>query len=387
MKFAHLGDCHLGGWRQPELNELNFKSFQIALERSVKENVGFILIAGDLFDTAYPPIETLKEAFEEFRKIKEKNIPVFLIAGSHDYSVSGKTFLDVLEKAGFCKNVAKFEERDGKIFLLPTIYQNVALYGYPGKKSGLEVEDLERIKIQDSPGLFKILLLHTTIQDAVGNIPMKSVDESKLPKADYTALAHLHIEYSKNNRTYSGPTFPNNISELEELKCGSFYIYDNGLTKRNEIKLAEVISLKYETNNSLDATEKIISLLEKNNLRNKIVILRVAGVLEKGKISDIDFQKVEDYAKKHGALILLKSTSKLHVGEYETESELLDSENLESELLKQFEEKNPNKFNVLLPTLMKSLQVEKLEDETQLTFEDRLLAESKKIIENALQKN
>ena len=196
MKFVHLGDCHLGGWQQPELKELNFQSFRFALQKSIKEQVDFILIAGDLFDTAYPPIETLKDTFDEFRKVREKNIPVFLIAGSHDYSVSGKTFLDVLEKAGFCKNVAIFEERLGNIFLLPTVYKNVAIYGYPGKKSGLEVEDIERIKMQDSPGLFKILMLHTTIRDAIGNLPMKSVDEKKLPPANYIALAHLHINYN-----------------------------------------------------------------------------------------------------------------------------------------------------------------------------------------------
>ena len=33
-------------------------------------------------------------------------MPCFIIAGSHDDSVSGKTFLDVLEKAGFAKNDA-----------------------------------------------------------------------------------------------------------------------------------------------------------------------------------------------------------------------------------------------------------------------------------------
>src|SRR3989344_8874991 len=115
MKFAHMGDCHLGGWRQPELRELNFKSFQIAVERCIKEKVEFILISGDLLDSAYPSIETLKETFNEFRKIKEANIPVFLIAGSHDYSISGKTFLEVLEKAGFCINVAKYEEKNEKI--------------------------------------------------------------------------------------------------------------------------------------------------------------------------------------------------------------------------------------------------------------------------------
>ena len=105
MKFAHLGDCHLGGWRHPELKDLNFKSFQTALERCIKEKVDFVLITGDLFDSAYPPIDTLKETFREFRRLKEADIPVFIIAGSHDYSVSGKTFLDVLEKSGFCKNV------------------------------------------------------------------------------------------------------------------------------------------------------------------------------------------------------------------------------------------------------------------------------------------
>ncbi|MBU0906667.1 MAG: DNA repair exonuclease [Nanoarchaeota archaeon] len=387
MKFAHLGDCHLGGWRQPELKELNFKSFQIALEKAVREQVEFILIAGDLFDTAYPPIETLKETFEEFRKLKEKKIPVFLIAGSHDYSVSGKTFLDVLEKAGFSKNVSLFEEHNGKIMLLPTVFSNVAIYGYPGRKSGLEVDDLERITLQDSPGLFKILMLHTTIKDAIGNIPMKAVDEKKLPAADYTALAHLHINYNKNGKVYSGPIFPNSISELEELKYGSFYIFDNGAIKRQEIKLAEVLAVKYETKNSLDATEKIIETLAQQSLKGKIIIVRVAGILEKGKISDIDFQKIEVFAKSKGALVLLKSTSKLHVAETETESNIIHSEDIESEFIKQFEERNPNHFNHLIPSLIKSLQIEKLEAETQATFEDKLLSESRKIIEDEIQEN
>ena len=387
MKFAHLGDCHLGGWQQPELKELNFQSFRFALQKSRQEQVDFILIAGDLFDTAYPPIETLKDAFEEFRKIKERNIPVFLIAGSHDYSVSGKTFLDVLEKAGFCANVAKFEERDGRIILLPTIYKNIAIYGYSGKKSGLEVDDIERIKIQDSPGLFKILMLHTTIRDAIGNLPMKAVDEKKLPPTNYTALAHLHLVYNKNGRVYSGPIFPNNLSELEELKYGSFYIYDNGQIKRNEIRLADVVSINHETKNALETTDRLIHLIQESDVKHKILIVRVSGVLEKGRILDIDFQKIESFAKSRGALVFLKSTSKLHVAEAETEADILDADNIESELLKQFEEKNPNKFNFLIPSLLKSLQIEKLEDETQSTFEDRLLSESKKIMENALQKD
>src|SRR3989338_7139197 len=169
VKFAHMSDVHLGGWKQKPLQDLNFQSFQKAMEISINEKVEFLLIAGDLFDTAYPPIEILKETFAEFKKLKDSGIPCFLISGSHDYSVSGKTFLDVLEKSGFCKNVSIFEDDGETLLLKPTKYGNVVLYGYPGKKSGLDVADLKRLKLQDSDG-FKILMLHTTIDKVVGDL-------------------------------------------------------------------------------------------------------------------------------------------------------------------------------------------------------------------------
>jgi hypothetical protein len=381
MKFAHLGDCHLGSWREPELKELNFKSFQYALNECTKERVDFVLIAGDLFDSSYPPIEILKETFGEFKKLKEANIPVFLIAGSHDYSAAGKTFLDVLEKAGFCKNVSRFEERNGKLILQPTIYKNCAIYGYPGKKSNLEIEEIERIKLQDSPGLFQILMLHTQIQDAIGTLPIDSVNQENLPRVDYLALGHLHINYQKGNRVYSGPTFPNNISELEELKGGHFYIFDNGMIKKREIRLKDVFVLNLEVKNALSTTEEILSILRKERVANKIVIIKVYGLLEVGKSSDIDFVKIEKYLKNEGAYVMLKSTSKLQLFEGEVNIDILDSTQFETEIIKKFVETNPNKFNQWINPLVKALQLDKLEDETLSIFEERLILETKKILQ------
>lgn len=380
MKFAHLGDCHLGGWRQPELKELNFRSFQYAVEKCVKEKVDFVLIAGDLFDSAYPPIETLKETFREFRRLKESNIPVFIIAGSHDYSVSGKTFLEVLEKSGFCKNVSIFQEKNGAILLEPVIYQNVAIYGYPGKKSGLEVDDIERIKIIDAPGMFKILMLHTTIRDAVKDLPIPAVDEKKLPQMDYIALGHLHIDYVKENRVYSGPLFPNNLSELIELQGGSFYIFDSGKLNKNSVKLKQVLFKSLEIKNSLSATDQIIEMFDKETISDKIVILRLYGVLETGKISDIDFHKIEASLKKRGCYVFLKSTSKLHIAESDLKIDLGDSITLESQIINKFQENNPHKFNQLIESLMKSLQIEKNDDEKSQVFEERIISEAKKTL-------
>ena len=381
MKFAHLGDCHLGGWRQPELRELNFKSFQYAIDKCIKENVKFIIIAGDLFDSAYPSIETLKEAFKEFRKLKEHNIPAFVIAGSHDYSVSGKTFLEVLEKAGFCANIASFEERNGQLLLFPTIYENIAFYGYPGRKSGLEIQDIERLKLIDSPGLFRILVLHTTIKDAVKNPQIKAIDQEKLPNIDYIALGHLHIDYIKENLAYSGPTFPNNISELAELNYGSFCIYENRRIRKEFIKLKGVLYKVIEVKDGLIATDEIISLLEKEDVSDKIIILRLMGIIEKGKLSDINFQKIESYLKKRGAYVLLKSTSKLHSLEPEIKIDLGDAQTMENQIIKRFEENHPSKYNSLIESLIKTLQIEKLEDEKSAVFEERLLTEARRILQ------
>ena len=309
VKFAHMADVHLGGWKQRPLQDLNFEHFRKAINTCISENVEFVLIAGDLFDSAFPPIEILKEAFAEFKRLKEANIPCFIIAGSHDYSVSGKTFLDVLEKAGFCKNVEDVEEKDGKLILNPTIYKGVALYGYPGRRAGLEIPELRRVKFNDAPGMFKIFMLHTTIDKAKGNLPIDAIETDLLPKADYYALGHLHIKSDLGKFVYSGPIFPNNFQELEDLEKGSFYIVDTSLNnpmKRIEIEMKKVVSFTFQIDNATTAAEKIISELDKNDLEDKIVLLRIKGELTENKNSDIKFSQIEEFVKQKKAYFMLK---------------------------------------------------------------------------------
>ncbi len=380
IKFAHMGDCHLGSWRQPELMSLNLRSFQHAIDICIKEKMDFVLITGDLFDSAYPTIDTIKETFSEFRKLHEANIPVFLIAGSHDFSASGKSFLDVLEKAGFAKNAFQPEERNNLIYLHPIIHKNVAIYGYPGKKSALEVEEISRIKLHEAPGLFKILMLHTAIRDAVGNLPIPAVDQDKLPKVNYLALGHLHARYSKNARVYSGPIFPNNSLELEELQGGSFCIADtSGKIEYREIKLKEVLTLNFEIKNTFSAHDEIISELKKQSLKDKILILKFHGLIEKGKVSDIKFGEVEKYAREREVFVMLKNTTKLESVEPGIDSSI-HSENIEEEIIKKFQESNKHALNAFVSSLMHAMQIEKNEDEKIQTFHDRLMSEVRKIL-------
>ncbi len=389
MKFAHLADSHLGGWRQPELQELNSESFKIAINICIQEKLDFILFSGDLFDSAFPSIMVLKETFAEFRKLKDAGIKIYLIAGSHDYSVSGKTFLDVLEKAGFCE-ICEYEEVADEIFLKPIIHDSCYIYGYPGKKAGIEVKEIKRIKIKEPyEDHFRILMLHTTIKDVVGTLPIDSVNLNELPKADYYALGHIHMDFEKeiNNIPviYGGPLFPNNFKELEELKFGSFYIVDvEGYTKitKKEIKLKGVENIKIKLENALIGTEKIILELEKRDLKDKIVLLRIFGDLIKGKTSDIKFQKIELYLEKAGAYCFLKNTSKLKNQERELKIEIPEKEmeKVEEILIERYEKENPSDLNKLIPSLINSLNLEKQEGEQTKIFESRLLAELNKIL-------
>ncbi|MAH03251.1 hypothetical protein CMI39_00495 [Candidatus Pacearchaeota archaeon] len=383
VRFAHIADIHLGGWKQQPLQDLNFQSFKKAVDVCINEKLDFVIIAGDLFDSAYPDIEILKKTFAEFKRFKDARLPCFIIAGSHDYSVSGKTFLDVLEKAGFCKNIENFEETENSIVINPTIHEGVALYGYPGKKSSLEINDLRKIKLNDSPGMFKILMLHTTIDKAKGTLPIDSIEVDMLPKADYYALGHLHIDFQYDNLVYPGPIFPNNFQELEDLKYGSFYIVDTSLNnslRKVELKIKEVVPISIEITNATFATEKIISLLDKKDINDKIVLLRVSGELESGKNSDIKFSQIEEFAKQKNAYFLLRNTHDLKSKEFELEVEIKNPENIEEEAINLYSEKNPSDFNKLISQLMNTLQIEKQEDEKNETFEKRLLDESKKVL-------
>ena len=396
VKFAHLGDCHLGSWRQPELQDLNFQCFQKAIDSCIDEKIDFILVAGDLFDSAYPPIEILKQTFAEFRKIFDAGIKCYMIAGSHDYSVSGKTFLDVLEKAGFCE-ICKYEEikdeenNTQEIILHSCNHKGFEIYGFPGKKSGLEIHDLKKIKVKESSN-FRILMLHTSLTEAIGNLPIESISLKELPKAEYYALAHLHINFNKDfeNRKaiYSGPIFPNSFQELEDLGGGSFYIIEvSGFVeaKKQEIRIKEVLPFNIEIKNALAATQQILSEFEKQNLNDKIVLLRLYGVIEQGTSADIDYGKIKQYLDEKQAYSFLKNTHKLTTREeekLETDIQITSSDmnKVEEALIEEYEGKNPDQFNKYILPLIHALDLKKQEDEKSVIFESRLLSELNKVL-------
>ena len=229
-------------------------------------------------------------------------------------------------------------------------------------------------------------MLHTTIDKAVGNLPIDSFETDKAPPADYYALGHLHIDFQYENFVYPGPIYPNNFQELEDLQFGRFYIVDTdrGLgqspLKRIDLKIRDVVSIHIEVKNGFKATDQIIEEIEKRNVEEKIILLRIKGVLESGKHSDIKFSQIEEFAKKRGSYFLLRNTHELKTKEIELEMEIMETENIEEDTIKNYSEKNPSELNNFIPQIMNVLSTEKQEGETTESFKKRIFEESQKIL-------
>ncbi len=400
MKFSHLADCHIGGWRDPKLKDINTQAFFKAIDISILEKVDFILIAGDLFNTALPGIDKLKEVVKKFKELKDNYIPVYLIAGSHDFSPSGKTMLDVLEEAGLCTNVVKGSVEDNKLKLKFTVDKKTGakITGMLGRRGMLEksyYEELDRDSLEKESG-FKIFMFHTALTELKPKAleRMESAPISFLPKGfDYYAGGHVHIIEKQDlpgykNVVYPGPTFPNTFYELEELTNGGFYIYDKGDVKRHDIKIKDVVKIKVDANNKIPETITSEIIDQIKDVKDKIVLIRVSGVLDSGKISEIDYKKITELLHEKKAYFVMRNTSGLTTKDFEEiKIETTTAEEIEDQLINEHVGQveingwDMNKEKSMVKSFMTLLSSEKKEGEKVYEYEDRVKEELMRILE------
>ncbi len=390
MKFAHIADAHLGGWREPALREANAQSFITCIDKIIEQRVDFLLIAGDLFNTSVPPIDALKLAVQKLNDLKRAGIPVYLIPGSHDASPSGKTMLDVLEEAGLFINVVKGEVIDGKLRLKFTVDPKTGakLTGLLGKKGGLDKHyyaDLDRTHLENETG-FKIFMFHCALTECKPKElqDMDALSISLFPKGfDYYAGGHVHVIDrvsigNYKNVIYPGPVFPNNFAEIEKLKQGTFVLYNDGIITHVPIALHPVIPIVIDANGR--TTTEVEELLRQQpvSVSNAIVTVRVSGTLSQGKPSDIQFQTLLQQTLDHGAYAILRNTSSLTSKEFEAITVDQNSvEDVEAALIREHSGKVFGEQEAtLINTLMQALQTERNEGEKVSDFEKRITGDA-----------
>ncbi len=414
IKFAHMSDCHIGSWRDPKMRECGIESFLRATDICIDKNVDFIVISGDLFNTSIPSIDSLKRVTSRLKELKDRDVPVYFVAGSHDYSPNGRTILDVLERADLMANVAKGEGEGERLMLAFTIDKKTGakITGLPGKKGMLErvyYESLEKQDLEKEDG-YKIFVFHTALTELKPKIleKMDSCPISLLPQGfAYYAGGHVHIRQECNIEgygkvVYPGPLFPNNFREIEELKGGSFVIVTAELKLSAEKKQEYEQRIEYfslqaynvETiridcdRKTVEETENIImEQIKAKEFFNTIVTIRLTGTLEAGKISDIDFQKIFDMLYDKGAYFVMKSTYLLKTTAFEEmKMEAKSIEEIEATLIKEHANQIKSNFlknkdeELFVKELMHIFDLEKLEGERNQDFEKRIVSDFKRSI-------
>ncbi|MBC8443999.1 exonuclease SbcCD subunit D [Candidatus Woesearchaeota archaeon] len=387
MKFAHLADCHIGAWKEPKLRNANSKAFTKAIELCIAQKVDFILISGDLFNTALPSLDLLKLVVIKLKELRDLGISTYIIPGSHDFSPSGKTILDVLEKADLLINVFKGKVVGKKLVLEFTTDEKtgVKITGILGKRGMLEkhfYQSLDKKSLEDEPG-YKIFMFHTALTEYKPKElkMMDSAPSSFLPKNfNYYAGGHIHYVFEKREKNnlliYPGPLFPNNFREIENLGVGSLYIITDNKPEFYPIQVYPSLSIKIKGDNK---TPEQIEGEIKENIKNKefnntIVTIRVSGELKTGKPTDINFKSIfaELYLK--SAYFVMKSTSMLSSKEFKdikiSDSPTTDIENFLIE--EDLKSKNEISKKDLIKSLIILLDKEKEEGEKVNDFEHRI---------------
>ncbi|RMF06087.1 DNA repair exonuclease [Candidatus Woesearchaeota archaeon] len=397
MKFAHLADCHIGSWRDDRLRAIPIEAFRRACDISLKEQVDFILISGDLFNTALPEIPSLNATIAKMRELVDAGIRFYIIPGSHDFSYSGRTMLEVLESAGLAVNVAKQESvsEDGKLKLKFTVDEKTGakITGLLGRRKGLEgsyYELLDRESLEKEDG-FKIFMFHSAIEEyKPKNLAlMESIPLSLLPKNfDYYAGGHVHVVFNTQEENYGriafpGPLFPNDFSELEELKGGGFYIYNNGNLEFRNIQVHNVESMSFDCSDLTpqEIKAKVLEEVEKKEFINTIVTLRFSGRMRSGSIRDIDWNAITETLYEKGAYFVMRNSSHLQSPDFEEiKAEVGSSKQIEDNIIKehlgQMKELGltPEQEFSIVKELIEALDDEKQDGETKSSFENRILS-------------
>ncbi len=405
MKYAHLADLHLGSWRDEKMRNLSTKAFLKAIDDCLEREVDFILFAGDLFNTSLPNLDILKLVTKKLKQLQDHQIPIYAIAGSHDFSPTGKTMLDVLENAGLLKNVCKGEvnQETKKLHLKFTVDQKTGakITGMLGKKGLLDkvyYQNLELTNLEQEPG-YKIFMFHTTISELKPKHleKMESQPLSFLPKNfNYYAGGHVHHptildEQNYGTLTYPGALFPNNFAELEKYRQGNYYLItvENDEQKIEEVPL-EVIkhhSLIFKCNHKTPeiVTYDILEHFNELDLTDSLITIRTEGILEGGRISDVNFKEIFNQLYNKGAYFVMKNTAKLISEDFE-EIKIAQSnpENIEEEIIKEhlqqiklFDQETELQIT---KSLITSLNITKNEGETVTDFQKKVEEEVDKIL-------
>jgi len=328
FSFVHAADLHLGYSQYGlEVRREDFdRAFQELVDKTLELKPTFMIIAGDLFQTARPSNVTLENAVKNFSRLRNADIPVLVVDGSHDSApnVVTSTILNPLDSAGLVYYLPRHE---GACWRRP---ECCYVYGVPNFRTRRKTEEMlpvfmEQNKPTPDPALFNIFAFHMALDFPELNPPYIEAEAPPelIPEGfNYYAAGHVHKRYEGRFKTgllvYPGSTETINYDEAKNEK-GFYYVEvdDAGKVSPQFIKLDSprkfvVLDQDFTGVNASKITELAVQLVRGADEEGAILVPVLRGVLP-AEVSraEVDVAQIRSAAEKallvHPVILLRES--------------------------------------------------------------------------------
>lgn len=195
MRFLHAADIHLdspllglaarAGARADDLIGATRRALVRLVDTALAEQVGFLIIAGDLYDGDWRDFMTGLFFAEQMARLERAGIPVILLRGNHDAESL------MTRQLTLPANVQTFATRKAETIRLEAL--GVALHGrsFPNRHV---TDNLVTGYPPPVAGMLNIGVLHTALDGRPGHAPYAPCTLTDLMAKgyDYWALGHVH---------------------------------------------------------------------------------------------------------------------------------------------------------------------------------------------------
>ena len=309
MKFLHTADWHLGAKTNGRDRLDEQRRVLDEIESIVNyENVDCVIIAGDIFNTASPSAEAEELFFDSIQKLSSNGDRfIFVLAGNHDdptrlsaglplsskHNIALVSSLEKLRENSFNKNaiVRLIETGKGHVKIKKNEeIVTIAYLPYPNEVRISEKVDsdfsyAEKVKAWAEIGAsafnddtFNIFVSHLFMVGSktksgtvkVGDI--MAVPKDMIPKADYTALGHLHTNQDLGDGVYYSGAITNLTVGQKDLGVTVFETENGRLVSKEHVKLKNIARYEKVTVTSIeDAEEKLAEFDDSDIVELEIV--------------------------------------------------------------------------------------------------------------------
>ena len=242
MRFLHTSDWHLGrSLHRADLRDAQARFLDHLVETTRAERVDAVLVAGDVYDRAVPPVDAVALYDEALVRLRETGARVILISGNHDSARRLGVNSGLIDAAGV--HLRTRPDRLAEPVVLHDDHGPVAVYGVPYLEPVAEGERSHAAVLGAAAGRIRAdaeerghsrteLMAHAWVAGGAGSeserdISVGGVGQVPVSVFDgfsYVALGHLHGQQTlAEHMRYSGSPLPYSFSEAHHRK-GSWLI-------------------------------------------------------------------------------------------------------------------------------------------------------------------